>query len=210
MAGEADRGTPRETAKATSKEMGNGRGGPENTGLRVGVIVAVVLAVVLVGWLLLRGGDDSSDSSESAGGGGGAEAATVESLRERATERGTPIYWAGPQEGTTLEYTEPNGGETAYVRYLSGDAEPGDPSPDFLTVGTYTFADPVSALKKQGKQPGGVLASAPGGATVYFNRESPQSVYLAFPGIEVQIEVYDPDPERALKLVTAGQIVPVS
>jgi hypothetical protein len=195
--------------KTGQSGKGKPAGKQDISGARIGIVVAVVLALVLVGWLLLRGGDDSSDSPTSSAK-GGPEAATVESLRDRAAKRGTPIYWAGPQDGTTLEYTENEDGANAYVRYLTGDAEPGDPSPDFLTVGTYVFADPVKALKKQAKQPGGVLARAPGGATVYFDRNSPQSVYLAFPGIEVQIEVYDPDAEQALKLVTAGQIVPVS
>jgi hypothetical protein len=127
---------------------------------------------------------------------------------EAATETGKPVYWAGPQPGTELELSRPSKDRT-YVRYLTGGAEAGDPQPDFLTVGTYAFPNAVSALRKQSTQPGGVLASAPGGATVYFNRNAGQSVYLAYPGVDVEIEVYDPNPRRALQLVSSGQIVPV-
>jgi hypothetical protein len=203
MAEKADQETPR---PAPGGRKGAVKRGSEDPRVRVGVIVAAVLAVVLIGWLVLRG-DDNSSSPE---GSGGAEAASLETLREKAASRGTPIYWAGPQGDATLEYTESEGGDIVYVRYLTGGAEIGDPNPEYLTVGTYNFTNPVSALKRQGHSPGGELASAPGGATVYFNRDRPQSVYLAYPGVEVQIEVYDPDPERALKLVTSGQIVPVS
>ena len=41
------------------------------------------------------------------------------------------------------------------------------------------------------------------------NRKTPTSVYVAYPGSKVQIEVFDPDPARALRLVTSGHIQPV-
>ena len=137
---------------------------------------------------------DSSSASRAAT--GGAEAVSADTLRERATELGSPIYWAGPQEGATLELTEENAGEAVYVRYLTGGAEPGSKNTEFLTIGTYAFADPVKALEEQAKQSGGRLSSAPGGGAVYHDRDTPNSFYLAYPGTEVQVEVYDPDPER--------------
>jgi outer membrane biosynthesis protein TonB len=189
-----------------SKPGDGERSRPDRKQVRLGAALATVVAVVLVGWLLIGGDDESSPKSDS-----GAEAATVDSLRESAAERGTPIYWAGPQEDAELEVTETEAGERTYIRYLTGDAEPGDPQP-FLTVGTYAFPNAAKALKRQARESGGmgVLRTAPGGGTVYFSRDRPESVYLAFPGIDVEIEVYDPDPQRALNLVTSGQIVPVS
>jgi hypothetical protein len=76
-------------------------------------------------------------------------------------------------------------------------------------VGSYRITDPTAVLRSQGKQPGGVLATAPGGGTVYFNRQRPQSVYLAYPGVDVEVEVFAPDFKQALQLVTSGRIVPV-
>jgi hypothetical protein len=178
-------------------------GSPSGTknGLRLRLALAAVLAVGLIVWLALRDDDDSASSAT------GAEIVSVDSLRDAATEPGgTPIYWAGEQEGAALELSRPDGDHT-YVRYLTDGAEAGDPQPDFLTVSTYANADPVAALRRQGNQPGGVLGEAPGGATVYFSRNQPQSVYIAYPGIDVQIEVYDPDSKQALQLVNSGQIV---
>lgn len=172
-----------------------------NSNLRLRLGVAGALAIALIAWLILKDdGDDSSGSS------GGAEIVSVDSLRDTAAEQETPIYWAGEQEGAELELSQPGGGRT-YVRYLTDGAEAGDPRPEFLTVGTYETANAVGALKRQSKEANGVLAKAPGGATVYFDRNQPRSVYLAYPGVEVQIEVFDPDFARALQLVNSGQIV---
>jgi hypothetical protein len=171
----------------------------------LGAVVAGALVVGLIAWLIFHdsggGGGESAKPGEP-------QAATVGSLRALASQLGSPIYWAGPQSGE-LEVTNAEGGDRVYVRYLTGGAEIGDSRPDFLTVGTYAFEDPVKALKRQAKQPGGELATAPGGATVYVNKSRSQSVYLAYPGIEAEIEVFDPDPKTARDLVTSGQIVPV-
>jgi hypothetical protein len=182
---------------------------PKSPGFRVprlGALIAGAIVVALVAWLIFHDSGGGSDESAKPG---EPRAATAASLRESAAKLGSPIYWAGPQNDSELEVTESEGGERVYVRYLTGDAEIGDPRPDFLTVGTYAFEDPVKALRRQSKQPGGELSTAPGGATVYVNSGRPQSVYLAYPGVEVEIEVYDPDPKTARDLVASGQIVPV-
>jgi hypothetical protein len=167
-----------------------------------GVALIGIIAVALIAWLALSDSDDSTSTAST-----GAEIVTVDSLRETAAGRDTPIYWAGERQGTELELSQPDA-DRAYVRYLTDGAKAGSPMPDFLTVGTYASADPVAALRRQGKQPEGVLGTAPGGATVYFNRSNPQSVYLAFPGVDAQIEVYAPNFKQALQLVNSGQIVP--
>jgi hypothetical protein len=170
------------------------------TGLRIRVAAASLLTVGLIAWLALKDDEDSKSGST-----GGAEIVSIDSLRDVAAEQDIPIYWAGEQEGTELELSQPGEGRT-YVRYLTGDGEVDDPRP-FLTVGTYARVDAVGTLKRQSEESGGILAKAPGGATVYFKASNPRSVYLAYPGVDAQIEVYDPDFERALQLVNSGQIV---
>jgi hypothetical protein len=164
-----------------------------------------VLAILLIITLIDDGDDDGDTTGAETT---SAEIVSVDDLSETASEAAEPIYWAGEQEGTEIELSRPQEGQT-YVRYLTDGAEAGDESADFLTVGTYAFPEAAQALRKQSKEQNGVLASAPGDGVVYFNRTQPNSVYLAFPGEEVQIEVYDPDPKRALGLVSSGLIVPV-
>lgn len=164
--------------------------------------LVVLAAVMLVVWLA-SGDDDDSSSSDS----GEARIVTAEELSEAGSEATLPIYWAGERQGSELELSQPDAQRT-YVRYLTDGAEAGDQRPDFLTIGTYESADPMAALRRQGKE-GGVLAKAPGGATVYFAGQEPESVYVAFPGVDAQIEVYSPNFKEALQLVNSGQIVPV-
>jgi hypothetical protein len=168
---------------------------------RLAVVVAVALALALLGC----GGSDSS--SEQAGV-GGAEIVSADLLKEAASREATPIYWAGEQEGSELELSRPDKSRT-YVRYLTGGAEAGDERADFLTVSTYLQPNAVSSLRRQAQRSGGTIGHAPGNATLYFDRKSPRSVYLAYPGSPVEVEVFDPNFKRALRLVEAGQIVAV-
>jgi hypothetical protein len=168
---------------------------------RLLVVLAALLVVVLAIWLL---SDDDDSSSQAVA----PEAVTAADLGDFSSSSTAPIFWAGEQEGATMELSTNEGG--TYVRYLTDGAEPGDPRAEFLTVGSYAFADPIPALEKLSEQPNGVERSVPGGGVAYFNRTDPQNVYLAYPGLDVQIEVYDPDPVRAKEIVTSGQIVPVN
>ncbi len=170
----------------------------------LGVGMATLVVVLLVAWLLI---DDNGSEQTQAGSSTAAEVVSVESLRSTAAEQETPLYWAGPPEGSELELSQPSFDRT-YVRYLTGGAEAGDQRP-FLTVGSYLLPDPVAALRAQGEQPDGVLVSAPGGGIVYFSKERPESVYLAYPDTGVEVEVYAPNFQQALQLVTSGRIVPV-
>lgn len=158
-------------------------------------------AVLLVVWLV--SGDDSSPSDP-----GEARIVSAEELEDAVADEAEPVYWAGEEEGTELELSQPEAGRT-FVRYLTDGADAGDERADFLTVGTYVQPNAVAALRRQAKESDGVLGTAPGKGVVYFNRDQPASVYLAYPGVGVQIEVFDPSFTRALQLVNSGQIVPV-
>jgi hypothetical protein len=158
--------------------------------------------------LLMLGCGDSEESSDAEKSSNGAEVVSADELREVAAEGKTPVYWIGEQNGAELELSQPSESRT-YVRYLTDGADAGDPRPRFLTVSTYAQPKAVAALRRQAGRPGGLLGSAPGNATVYYSRSDPQSVYLAYPGVPVEIEVYDPSFKRALQLVNSGQIVAV-
>jgi hypothetical protein len=166
------------------------------------------LATVVLVLVLLPGCGGSTDDSNTQASSNGAEIVSTGSLRTAAAEETTPVYWAGEQTGTKLELSRPSKDRT-YVRYLTGDAEAGDRRASFLTVSTYAQSNAVAALRRQGKEPGGAISLAPGNATVYFDRTDPRSVYLAYPGVPVEIEVYDPSFKRALQLVNSGQIVAI-
>jgi hypothetical protein len=178
--------------------------GTDTTKIRTYIALALVglAAILLVVWLFSGDDDNSPDASAVA------QIVSAEELEEAVEDEAQPVYWAGEEEGTELELSQPEAGRT-YVRYLTEGAEAGDQRAEFLTVGTYHQPDAVAALRRQAKESDGVLATAPGKAVVYFNRDQPVSVYLAYPGVDVQIEVFDPSFTRALQLVNSGQIVAV-
>jgi hypothetical protein len=169
--------------------------------VRIGFWVVLAVAAALVIRSVVDGGDSSGDTTAP-------EIVTLEELRDAASSEGKPIYWAGVQAGTELELSRPDQ-ERTYVRYLTGGAEAGAKRSEFLTVGTYAFPGAAAALKELSQKPGGVRAATAGGGIIYFDRSRPRNVYLAYPAVDVEIEVYDPDPKRALGLVASGQIVPV-
>ena len=174
--------------------------------IRPAAIAATAVTVMLLAGCGGSGGSDSSSSSSTSP--GAAEIVSADSLRDAASEAATPIYWAGEQDETELELSQPEK-DRAYVRYLTGGAETGDERADFLTVGTYAQPNAVASLRRQSKRSGGTLGRAPGNATVYYDRGDAQSVYLAYPGSPVEVEVFDPSFKRALRLVESGQIAAV-
>jgi hypothetical protein len=173
--------------------------------LRVAIAVLALLAVGLVLWAALGGGEDDGSGENSSGQARVVSAAELDALAEEAQG---PLYWAGERPGTELEYDEADGGRL-YVRYLTGGAEAGDPRPVFLTLGTYPLPDAVAALRANARRTNTRLQRAPGGALVWVNPDRPTSAYLAEPGSGYQVEVYDPDPARALDIALSGDVVPV-
>ena len=192
---------------------------------RIAALVGVGIAVIVVAVLLLSGGSDSNDgngstdstsagTTTSGGSGGSAQAtkpieATVDRLLELSSVVGHPVYWAGARPGKKYELTIDND-QNIFIRYLDPGVPIGSKDVSSLTVGTYPVQDAVAALQHEADKRGARTASAPGGGFVLTSADAPQSVYLAYPDSNYQIEVYDPDPQRALSLATSGAIVPIT
>jgi hypothetical protein len=160
-----------------------------------------------LGLLVGCGGGSESDSSQQASS-GEAEIVSADLLRQTASKETTPIYWAGEQAGAELELSRPDKSRT-YVRYLTDDAGAGDKRADFLTVATYAQPNAADSLQRQAERSGGTISHGPDNTTVYFDQTNPSSVYVAYPDEPVEIEVFDPNFKRALRLVESGQIVAV-
>jgi hypothetical protein len=135
-----------------------------------------------------------------------ASATTPAGLRSLAASLGHPIYWAGAQPRVTYELTRTSGGKV-YVRYLPAGERVGSRKP-YLTIGTYPVKSAYEVTKKQSAAPGSVRIAARGGAVAFYGKSTPTNAYLAYPGTDVQVEVYDPSPARA-HLVASRRIAPV-
>jgi hypothetical protein len=174
--------------------------------LRVGVI-GLAVVVALIAWLATRGGDSSEESGAAESSSG--RIVSAAELGETATKLGQPVYWAGAQPGTELELTELSEGGTQ-VRYVPEGTEVGEGSAALLTVGSYPLANPEKDLEGFAKRPGAIVGHAKDGTEVVSSEESPTSVYFVSPDNSVQVEVYDPSPQRAMKLALSGRVQPAA
>ena len=192
---------------------------PRDTGwarlssVRIGAVVAIALAAAFVVLLLVRRNDDSSSSKASTTTAGATQAigpiaATPAALRSVSAKAKRPIYWVGPRSGQTYELTRTRGGRV-YVRYLPAGAKIGNRRADYTIVGTYPTKDALKVLQDLAKQPTEKSVPAPGGGIAVYATNAPTNVYVAFPGSDEQIEVFDPSADRALRLVTSGRVAPV-
>jgi hypothetical protein len=174
-------------------------------------LVAIVLAIVFVVWLIVRGGSSSSSSTGSTTQTSTlpatpAKAATVAELRALAIRAGHPIYWAGPESNRTYELSVTPAGRI-FVRYLPSGVKVGSSS-SYPFVGTYPFPGALAALRNLAKH-GDTSFTVPGSGLAVYSSSTPTNVYVAYPGTNVEIEVYDPSPEHARALIASGQIAPV-
>jgi hypothetical protein len=180
--------------------------------LRTALLVLVIFLLTAIAvWIANgSGGDDEETNTEAPA----PRIVTPDELSEAATESDAPIYWAGERPGAELELSEPGEGaegglSRAYVRYLTGDAEAADPRPVYLAIGTYALPNAFAALQANARRTAAKLRRAPRGFRAWQDPASPTSVYLAKPGAEYQIEVYEPDSKRALAVALSGEIEPV-
>ena len=129
---------------------------------------------------------------------------TEPELKAQAFTLKTPIYWAGTQAGYHYEFTRSTKGYL-YIRYLPSGTPVKAPGKNFLIVSTYPFFNAYGSLKKYAKKK---ALKGPGGSVIYI-RPKATNVLMAFPGVDYEIEIYDPSPAIALSTAQSGNIKPV-
>jgi hypothetical protein len=175
--------------------------------VRLGAVIALAAAAGLLAWAVVGTGNDSSSAPtrtgtvQHTGPLGLSEAA----LKRRSKALGQPIYWAGPRPGYTYELTRTTKNRV-YVRYLSPGIRVGDKRAIFLTVATYPFRDAFDALRQAAHGNGIKLR---GGGLAVVRQDYPKSVHLAYPGVDYQVEIYHPSPQRSLQVAVSGAVAPV-
>ena len=176
--------------------------------LRLGAVVAVVIAAAVVVWLVVRDDSGSSSAETPSLAAIPAVAASPERLRDVSVEAGRPIYWLGPAKDRTYELTR-TANDRIYVRYMPNGVAVGTTQAKYPLVGTYPVENAYDVLKQLAKRSGETSFIAPKCGFAVYSTERPTNIYLAYPGSDVQIEVYDPSAERARGVVASGQVVPV-
>ncbi|HEU4972270.1 MAG TPA: hypothetical protein VFT35_10160 [Gaiellaceae bacterium] len=199
----SDASTPRRTDAYRRR---SDSGGSRRTGVRLGAVVAFVLAGWFLVWLFLANTGGDGESRQTTG------ERTVAALSQRGLETlarafGTPVYWAGPKSGVSYEVTQ-TPSNRVFVRYLPEGAEVGTEDP-YLFVATFPLEDAFAVTSAEANKSGAVKIPIANGGVAFYTRQSPTNVYIAFPGQDQQIQVYDPDAANAQQLVADGAIGPV-
>jgi hypothetical protein len=188
-------------------------------------VVAALAACVFVALLFIGEGPPERpkppSSSDSANPPTRAPALTsAEGLRALSASAGQPVYWAGEQPGTKLELTRTTTGRI-FIRYLPAGAQIADPSLAFPFVATYRYPKAFEAVTKASRGTGAVVRSLANGGLAVQNRRGPElvkatarplpspPVFLAYPGSDYLVEVYDRSADRALGLVSSRRVRPV-
>jgi hypothetical protein len=121
-------------------------------------------------------------------------------LKDVVQQLGENVYWAGPVRGAKYTINAQNVG-AIYVRYLPDGKGISDTSPKYRVIATYKEANGYDATLAAGNQANGVSVVRPDKLGVlYYNKNTPTNVYLAFKSAPYQIEIFDPSAEVALAL----------
>jgi hypothetical protein len=163
---------------------------------RAGAVIVLAVAIGMVLWLAL---EDNGSSSIPAG----VSAATEGQIKSLAASVNHPIFWVGPRAGYTYELKRLTNG-TINVRYLPSGVALGSSKP-YLSVATYPFPNAYQALRNI-KGSDIVFLKIPKGGIAEYTKKYPQSVHAAYPGVDYQVEVFDPTPGTAAGLLVSGEL----
>ena len=140
-------------------------------------------------WLIVEnvGDDDSSLSPTAASGEPVAVSANGLATLEQAV--GGPVYWVGPRGVSKYEVSQQTGPDLRPLsagrcrsRRRAGAADGGD-------------VPGRECVRRHVRHSEGTdIVSIPGGGVAAISAARPTSAYVAYPGVDYQIELYDPDP----------------
>lgn len=124
-------------------------------------------------------------------------------LKNLVTKQKITAYWAGPVANATYSINTSTAGQV-FVRYVLKGQNCDSESKDFRVIATYSVTGAYDSTKAAGSQSNGVSLANPDNSIVYFNKDVPTNVYLAYQGIDYQIEIYDPNPKDAVTIATTA------
>jgi hypothetical protein len=126
---------------------------------------------------------------------------TEKELIDAVQQLGIDVFWAGPVDGAKYTLSVPVDGQ-AFVRYLPDGDGLEDTNPNYVVIATYATENAFEATQAAGNQSNGVTFINSEGAAVYYNKDTPTNVYVAYPNQSYQIEVFNPMAKTALDIAS--------
>jgi len=130
-------------------------------------------------------------------------------LRAEIRKTSGLTFWAGPMLRGKYTITNTEVGINL-VRYLPKGLGLADPVFTYRVIATYKLDNAYNLLVAAGESESAVIIINQDGTVVYYEKARPKNVFMAFKGVDYQVEIFDPTPGVALKLAsTPGAIVPL-
>lgn len=170
--------------------------------------LALVLGLILTGvssgvYLLVRGGGDAAPAPSLSPG----VPAVVTADQLAALSGAHSVHWAGELAGRRIELRQTGSG--TFVRYLPSATAVGAPTRT-LTIATYELERAWAIAQEAAASPDAKRSILSDGRVAVWRQSRPTSVYIAKPGSDVLVEVFDPKAAQARRLSLSGQVQPVS
>lgn len=165
------------------------------------VAVTAILTALIVLGITQQISPTLSDRTTLAAQTSGGICLTESELKSIVKENEIRAYWTGPLKNATYSLNSSTAGQV-FIRYVPEGEKCDDVRPNFRVIATYQETDAFSITESAGTTADGVSLLNADGSIVYFNKNVPTNIYLAYPGIDYQIEIYDPDPKEAVSIAT--------
>jgi hypothetical protein len=120
-------------------------------------------------------------------------------LQSLVAEESITAYWAGPRSGYlyTIDATVE---ERIYIQYIQENKNSSNVVANSRVIATYFAKDGFARTVAAATRTGNTGFRNPNGSVVFYAKNRNTDIYLAFPGKEVQIEIFDPLAGQALSL----------
>lgn len=165
------------------------------------IAVTAILTTLIVLGLTQQISPTLSDRTTLAAQTSGGVCLTESELKSIVKENDIQAYWTGPLENATYSLNSSTAGQV-FIRYVPEGEKCDDVRSNFRVIATYQEANAFATTESAGTTADGVSLLNADGSIVYFNKNVPTNIYLAYPGIDYQIEIYDPDPKEAVSIAT--------
>ena len=203
----ADQTSSSEDGGARFKNLLNSIGGSFlfKTKRSTAVVTAIATLLLTLGFTSL-GNPNPNDTTTLAARISGGVALTEPQLHEVVRAIKQRVYWAGPMSGAKYTINAQNF-NSIYVRYLPNGTGISDQTPRYRVIATYKEANAYNSTLSAGNQANGLSFTKNDGRVVYYNKQVPTNVYVAFKTEPYQIEIFDPNQKTALDLANSNNSV---